>query len=313
MNTFRHFLLTRFNIPFNPFEMGNIDFLFDEKYLTERFTIFEKYCLPSVINQSNQNFIWIVLFDSRTPQKFKNRNKIISEKYDKYKPIYINFELLITEKNSDQKYYNEVLRIGKINNKEYSSQIDIKENFFQLIVIKHIASIFNQFTNHEEFLITTRLDNDDALHKDMIDKIQKLHQKQHKESLICFDNGIQYIANTNIAQTFFYPNNHFTTYIEKLSSNPFTILFWEHYFISKVKDVQHITDIPLWIEIIHKKNAVNSFQFTKKNKLILSCSLYNFGFKFKYNTMQCICSILLSPSFYLIPKIKYKLKKILAR
>lgn len=88
---FKHYILTRFNInisflnnkfPFkDPNNPPNMRIL-DEDYLEERFNLFEKYTLPSIKKQSNQNFKWIILFHKRTPNKFLNRIKELKKVYN---------------------------------------------------------------------------------------------------------------------------------------------------------------------------------------------------------------------------------------
>lgn len=65
----QHFILTRFNLLiFNKNKEGKK--VRTIKWLEHRFMLFEKYCLPSVKNQTCQDFQWIVLFDSSTPERF---------------------------------------------------------------------------------------------------------------------------------------------------------------------------------------------------------------------------------------------------
>ena len=82
--------------------------ILDEKWMENRFWLFENYCLPSVVNQSNQNFIWCLYFDIETTEKYKQRiNKLIEpytniriffiESIGQLKPHLIN---LIKKKNS---------------------------------------------------------------------------------------------------------------------------------------------------------------------------------------------------------------------
>lgn len=49
MNDFKHFILTRFNIPF--IRKDSVDFLFSDSYLNERYSIFENTCFSSMCNQ----------------------------------------------------------------------------------------------------------------------------------------------------------------------------------------------------------------------------------------------------------------------
>jgi hypothetical protein len=55
-------LMTRYNLPI-PGRKENLN----GAWLDHRHQLFEKYCVPSVRRQTNQNFRWLVLLDSRTP------------------------------------------------------------------------------------------------------------------------------------------------------------------------------------------------------------------------------------------------------
>lgn len=56
--------------------------ILDEDYLKERFSIFEKYALPSIEQQTNQNFTWLILFHKNTPYSFKRKIKKLKEKFN---------------------------------------------------------------------------------------------------------------------------------------------------------------------------------------------------------------------------------------
>ena len=56
--------------------------ILDDDYLEERFYLFEKYTLPSIKNQTNQNFTWLVLFHRKTPEKFLKRIQALKKIYD---------------------------------------------------------------------------------------------------------------------------------------------------------------------------------------------------------------------------------------
>ena len=76
---YKHYLITRFNLrvqygcKLKDPDNNPMLRIFDDDYLEERFDIFEKYTLPSVKNQINQNFTWVVLFHKNTPNTFLNR------------------------------------------------------------------------------------------------------------------------------------------------------------------------------------------------------------------------------------------------
>ena len=60
---FKHLILTRFNVRL-PWASRSAP---DVEWLNHRFSIFERFTLPSMQAQTNQNFIWLVFFDSETP------------------------------------------------------------------------------------------------------------------------------------------------------------------------------------------------------------------------------------------------------
>lgn len=84
---YKHFVITRFNIRANySCTLRNPDKnpmkrILDQDYLQERFKIFEKYTLPSIKNQTNQNFIWLILFHKNTPNIFKRRVEQLKKEY----------------------------------------------------------------------------------------------------------------------------------------------------------------------------------------------------------------------------------------
>ena len=45
--------------------------MLDPEWLKGRQTLFEKFCLPSVLSQTNKDFEWILVADERTPEEFK--------------------------------------------------------------------------------------------------------------------------------------------------------------------------------------------------------------------------------------------------
>lgn len=69
-----HYLLTRFNLALW-IEDKNGAAIDREEWLKRRMALFETFCLPSVKNQSCQNFSWILLVDANTPAVYRERIK----------------------------------------------------------------------------------------------------------------------------------------------------------------------------------------------------------------------------------------------
>lgn len=75
MEKFRHIILTKFNMVKKGRRPPNLD------WTRHRFNIFEKYCYPTLIGQTDQNFEWMVFFDQSTDRKLIN-------KYQRIIPIF---------------------------------------------------------------------------------------------------------------------------------------------------------------------------------------------------------------------------------
>lgn len=87
----QHFFLTRFNILlWREDKEGNK--VRTSKWLEHRFQLFEKYCLPSIIGQTCQDFEWIVLFDSTTTEKYKGKIAEYQKECPQLIPVYVRPE-----------------------------------------------------------------------------------------------------------------------------------------------------------------------------------------------------------------------------
>lgn len=83
-------VLTRFNVR-TGFSKGRS---LSEAWLEDRFSLFERFCLPSMVSQIPAMPKWVVLFDSKTPDRFKRRVAQLSAQGE-FEPVYIgDFESL---------------------------------------------------------------------------------------------------------------------------------------------------------------------------------------------------------------------------
>lgn len=118
---YKHFVITRFNIKANyGCKLKNPDNnpmyrILDEDYLEERFSIFEKYTLQSMINQTNQNFTWLILFHKNTPVKFKEIIQQLKKKF--------NFEDLYFD-DDDKFNFSDYINKHEDNNWFVTTRID---------------------------------------------------------------------------------------------------------------------------------------------------------------------------------------------
>ena len=209
MASFDHFLITRFNIRTNTENyLGCSD-----DWMQHRIKLFEKFCLPSVLSQTNQNFKWLILFDKETPDQFKSHiSNLIS------KP---NFEVI----------------------------------YLELYSLNHVKEIIEK-RRKEDFIITSRLDNDDAIASNFIDSVQNEFKSQEFE-YINFVKGFKLeLSQQQLFYEYAY-NNHYASLIEKFNPDWKSISYGTHLDFSKYGRVKNIYCSPVWLEVIHDKNLLN--------------------------------------------------------
>lgn len=227
---YQHFIITRFNLVFNEFiqdKSGNK--IQTDEWLQKRFDLFDWFCFPSIANQSNKAFKWLVLFSVNTPALFK-------EKISKYAALSENFVPVYLNDNAD--------------------------------VDSCVANeIVNLLTGRETHLITTRIDNDDAFHKDMVALIQQEFNGQD-DFYLNFNDGLQYDTSNHVLCSFNYKNNPFISRIEKLDNQSFKTVYDKRHDLAPASGaIKYIDSKPVWLQIIHDGNLVNTLYF---KKMILS-------------------------------------------
>lgn len=223
-----HFLLTRFNLKVGR-KKTKKDIPIDEGWLENRFMLFDKYCYPSVKNQINQNFKWLVFFNVETPVKY-------IKKIEKYKNDYVNFIPIFTMETA------------------------VKST------CENISKLLHDGTTH---IITSRLDNDDAIHKDYINKIQDCFSDQDFciiDIIYGYVYSIRPKRELAIRRKY---SNPFISLIES-SDNFVTILSRKHTEWASEERKITIKD-KLWLQVIHKYNVSN----TMNTKIIKYLNRYN--------------------------------------
>ena len=227
----QHFILTRFNLLLwnKDKERNPVRTI---AWLKHRFLLFEHYCLPSIINQTCKNFEWIVLFDSSTPEDFKEKINLFQKDCPQFVPVFIE------PKNG--RYFAEI---------------------FRREVVKRLNG---------ERVITTYLDNDDALDLRFVEDIQRRIDSLCDGTFIYYAHGYQLFTDYNYIIRVYDHRNHFVSVIERGDATVVKTIYGygSHYYIDKIKNakIEYIHDLPMWCEIIHDRNMgvnchrkVNSF------------------------------------------------------
>jgi hypothetical protein len=211
---FDHFIITQFNVVFNWTRNGlsSPTKAPDKNWMLERWKLFERYCYPSIINQTNQNFKWFVFFDGKTTDK----NRV--NKYSRIIPVYI-----------------------KHNNWTYDDIIKT--------IKPHIEN---------DYVITTRLDNDDALSIQYVDEVQKRFTPTNFQ-IFNFINGQIFDTKQNRLYNYDYQcTNPFISVVE-LNANLKTCFYLNHPEMGK--QLGHVVKLrtaqPGWLQVQHGGNLGN--------------------------------------------------------
>lgn len=240
-----YFILTRFNLRLFT-ENKHRERINKAEWLVERFDLFERYCLPSVMNQSVKEFKWICLFDSDTPQIFRKR----IQGYVKQMPNFIPCFLDMSETAQYRAYFKQkVLELGD---------------------------------EKERLLVTTYLDNDDMLHRDYVKRVEEYALTVNRNTIVSFNYGIQHFTETGLSTEIWYRNNHFLSFIERFSHTRPVFTVWEfsHYYLGlyKVNVIDDTAHRDLWVEVIHGGNVDNDVKMTWHHTLVrMTDSLTNYG------------------------------------
>ena len=106
-----------------------------------------------------------------------------------------------------------------------------------------------------KFLITTRVDNDDAVRKDFIQMVQNRFHGQDAEAIV-FPLGYQlYEGNVYLDYS---AGNHFISLIEKFQAGSFrTVFVRPHDRLYQIAPVRKIVCRPTWLEVVHGGNIAN--------------------------------------------------------
>ena len=113
-------------------------------------------------------------------------------------------------------------------------------------------------------IITTRIDNDDILHKFFVQKVYSDFKDSATPVILSYDNGLQYNTHKKFLMRYNYTNNHFLSLCALPEEDNNHILAFNHYYImdiareKKIKLIVKKTAVPLWIEVITDYNYSNN-------------------------------------------------------
>lgn len=219
--SYSHFLITRFNIPASNWKLDkNHNQVQNDIWLQKRIDLFERFCLPSVMAQTSKNFKWIVWFDFNSPQ-------ILKSKIEEWSQLCCNF---VAAYSYDYDYWqNEGLP-------KY-----IKENT----------------ASKCDYVITSRLDNDDAISIKAIATIQKAFVP-NDNTIIDLPNGYCYNLQTELFSKHTIISSPFISYIESTNKPKIETVYREGHPAWIEKAAFIFVNERMWIQVCHDSNIANS-------------------------------------------------------
>lgn len=241
-----HVLITRFNVEYLEKIKSNFDISVEE-WLEKRFLLFFTYCYPSVVQQTEGNFSWLVYFDHRTPKEFiirimeKDTAKII-------RPVFAE-----TWKNISQNIRRDI------------SQLDLQP---------------------KDLLISSRLDNDDALSKEYIVTIQNLVRANYQsDSQLPFSidlpKGIVYSYDKGLLYNVTRSSNPFISLVTQYKGDMEIVFDYQHQVITSRFRTISFMGKALWLQNIHETNISNKI-YGKLKLLGYEKMLREFGIESRF-------------------------------
>jgi Putative rhamnosyl transferase len=181
--------------------------------MEERFELFERYCLPSVLNQSDQNFTWMIYFDHSTREDYLERAR-----------------------RGVAGRSNCVVKLCSLFGSE-----------------THQADLAADLDPSRNWLVTTRLDNDDGLQRDFVKKLHDEVRVGMEEALdfpwgIVLANGVPYLSRQKC--------NAFISLSESMAGMK-TVTYVRHKEMSRRYRVRTVSNDPAWLQSVHGSNVGN--------------------------------------------------------
>ena len=310
--TFQHYIITRFNLPVFAKKVNKAvtDSSCSDEYLSKRFPIFENYCFPSIKNQTCQNFKWLVLFDNNTPDRFRDWAKRLHEEYNNFVPCYLDV-------HQYEQLPEDYVTLYKANEKNLY-KTDVGHVELDEMILHHVITPafireqIRQFSNEiPDYYITTRIDNDDAFHKDMIKTVQERFLSNHQRVIYDFPYLYKYVLEQGVVYKFELKNGHFSTLVEAGSSTPQFVTYWNHLFVEQFVKTEHIYTKPMGVELVHGMNVCNDFTDSSVKGNLYAMLFFHksdFGYKdSRYSFLQNIRVIAWHMKMRLIRILKGKL------
>ena len=226
----------------------------------ERLKLFEAFCLRSVNGQNNKAFEWLIFIDSNSPRFFKDN------------------------------------LLGLTKASEVSIQIVESDCGFDFG--DYLKSFFKGIDRLGlDFVITTRLDSDDAVAYNFIDLIQSRFLPEHNSALN-FENGIFYNIKMKVYARVRHRGNSFVSFVESAGAEIKTVYFQEHTYFKKHQSTVRIEKGFSWLVFIHSANDSSNFKYLPNFKRVDFFKNYTFDLDISLKQSIVVWFFILSRKIY---------------
>lgn len=193
-------------------------------WLEERFEIFRTICLPSVVAQTCQNFVWHLYFDRNTPEDYMARVRALVA-------AHAHIKIILCDEFNDQ------------------SRAD---------------AVRAELKPATEWLLTTRIDNDDGWHRDFVRRLQASLSFDRAEFLN-FPVGILYYDE----KTFLYrhSSNAFISLMEPAEAFR-TVWCGKHLELDHIAPIRQLSPSPAFLQMIHPGTRSNKPRGVRVHRLL---------------------------------------------
>lgn len=186
----------------------------DDAWLADRLRLFETYCVPSVRRQTCRDFTWLVFFDAATPARWRSR-----------------FEALAASAGFRAVFLDTPFDGGRAS-----------------------RAITRLGLDDAPYLVTSRLDNDDALAPHFVAAVQRAVRPRDLEFLN-LPLGYQLAGGRVFLRP--YLAGSFASLVERRREEPWrTVHFVQHHLIGH-HPVRQLRSGPAWLQVVHGGNLAN--------------------------------------------------------
>ena len=227
----RHFVLTRFNLRAETLMRYGRWPGADSDYLSRRFELFERFCLPGLARQSVP-FRWLVFFSKLTPVEFRRRITSWTRRFSFLEAVFVDDE----EPLDGERKHEAVM-----------------------------SAVRDRLDPSVDYYITTRIDNDDAFNVHALEWIRACAMRAIAGSapprfFVVLPRGNAYLVREGFTQEYHWRLNHFPSLICRWGIYEH-VLSVEHTKIHKLGlPIFEDNHLHAWLEVVNGMNLKNDFR-----------------------------------------------------